>query len=81
MRGRRAASGVRVAPQTTFRAAGMGSILCCLPLKLGRRPDGRLPPTLEPESACQRTVFGLDSRVQWANGRLVRDYTLLLDPP
>ena len=74
---------VRVAPEATFRAAGMefNPLLLTLQVSLERRPDGRAYLRLSQSRPVNEPFLDLILEVQWANGRLVRDYTLLLDPP
>lgn len=72
-----------IAPPEAFKAASMeyNTLLQDVTLSLQRRPDGR--PVLRVSSQRVVTEPFLDMVVeaQWAGGKIVRGYTLLLDPP
>ncbi len=79
------ASSLRVglATPAAFTAAGMqynqalGSAL----LTLERRPDGRAYLRLSSPRPVNEPFVDLMIEANWASGRVVRDYTLLIDPP
>ncbi|HEY0819246.1 MAG TPA: FimV/HubP family polar landmark protein, partial [Rhizobacter sp.] len=74
---------VRVAPPESYRAAGVdyNSVLPSTQVALQRRPDGRAFLTLSSDRAVQEPFVDVILEITWATGRLVREYTLLLDPP
>lgn len=74
---------VRVAGPEAFRAAGMdfNPILAGLRATLQRRPDGRPFLQLAAPRPVQDPFLDLILEVDWSGGRLVRDFTMLFDPP
>jgi pilus assembly protein FimV len=74
---------VRVAAPDAFRAAGFdyNVVLSGLRINLQRRPDGRSFLSLTAPRSVQDPFIDLIIEVSWTSGRLVRDYTLLFDPP
>ncbi|MCX7278821.1 MAG: fimbrial protein FimV [Burkholderiales bacterium] len=72
-----------VAPPEAFRAAGLeySPALADLKIQLQRRPDGRSVLRLNSNRAVNDPFVDLILQVNWASGRIVRDYTILLDPP
>jgi len=74
---------VQLAPSDAFRAAGMeiSAALADLQISLQRRPDGRAYLRLHTSRPVNEPFMDLILEAQWASGRLVRDYTLLFDPP
>lgn len=74
---------VRVAGPEAFRAAGMdfNPILAGLRATLQRRPDGRPFLQLTAPRPVQDPFLDLILEVDWSSGRLVRDFTMLFDPP
>ncbi len=72
-----------VAPVEAFRAAGLeyNSALADLRIVLQRRADGRALLRLSSNRAILDPFVDLILQANWATGRIVRDYTILLDPP
>lgn len=72
-----------IAPPEAFRAAGLeySPALTDLKIQLQRRPDGRSVLRLNSNRAVNDPFVDLILQVNWASGRIVRDYTILLDPP
>ncbi len=78
-----AALRVRIAPQESYRAAGVdfNSVLTATQVQLQKRPDGRSYLRLSSDRPVQEPFVDVILELNWATGRLVREYTLLLDPP
>ncbi|MEO5771685.1 MAG: hypothetical protein ABIQ29_06420, partial [Burkholderiaceae bacterium] len=74
---------VRVAPAEAYRAAGVdySSILTGTQVSLARRADGRPYLRVVSDRVVQEPFVDVILEVTWSSGRLVREYTLLLDPP
>ena len=74
---------VRVAPAEAYRAAGVdySSILSGTQVSLARRGDGRPYLRVVSDRVVQEPFVDVILEVTWSSGRLVREYTLLLDPP
>lgn len=74
---------VRIAPPDSYRAAGVeyNLILPSTRAEVARRADGRPYLRLTSERAVQEPFVDVILELTWASGRLVREYTLLLDPP
>lgn len=72
-----------VAGPDAFRAAGMeyNAALATLQVTLQRRADGRTVLRLSSDRAVNEPFVDLILEANWASGRIVRDYTLLFDPP
>ena len=70
-----------VAPAEAFRAAGLeyNSALADLRIVLQRRPDGRSLLRINTNRAVSDPFLDLILQVNWSSGRIVRDYTILLD--
>ncbi len=79
------ASSLRVglASPETFRAAGVdyGATLASLQVSLQRRADGRAYLRLTSSRPVTEPFVDLILEANWSSGRVVRDYTLLFDPP
>ena len=79
------ASSLRVglASPAAFAAAGMqfNQALGGAQLTLERRPDGRSFLRLSSARPVNEPFVDLMIEASWASGRIVRDYTLLIDPP
>lgn len=79
------ASSLRVglASGDAFRAAGMdfNPALTNLQISLQRRADGRAFLRLTSSRPVTEPFVDMIVEVHWASGRIVRDYTLLFDPP
>jgi pilus assembly protein FimV len=73
----------RVATAEAYRAAGLefNPVLPGTRVSLERRADGRAVLRLTGERAVQEPFVDLMLELTWATGRLVRQYTVLLDPP
>ncbi|MBL0919778.1 MAG: fimbrial protein FimV [Hydrogenophaga sp.] len=74
---------VGLASAATYRAAGVDAnpALNQLEVTLQRRPDGRAYLRLRGPNPVNEPFLDLIIEANWATGRLVRDYTLLFDPP
>ena len=74
---------VRVAPPESYRAAGVdyNPVLPGTQVELRRRPDGRPFLRLTSDRGVQEPFVDVILEMSWATGRLVREYTLLFDPP
>lgn len=74
---------VTLAPGDTYRAAGVdvNPALNGIEITLQRRPDGRSYLRLRSPNVVNEPFVDLIVEANWATGRLVRDYTLLFDPP
>lgn len=79
------ASSLRVglASSEAFRAAGMdfNSALSNLQISLQRRANGTAYLQLSSTRPVNEPFVDIIVEANWASGRMVRDYTLLLDPP
>lgn len=66
-----------------FKRAGLefNPLLSNVRVTLQRRPDGRSYLQLTGERAINEPYLDLVVEANWAAGRLVRDYTMLFDPP
>jgi len=74
---------VGLAGPEAFRTAGMemNSALSGVTISLERRPDGRAFLRLQGSRPVNEPFIDLILEANWAAGRMVRDYTLLFDPP
>jgi pilus assembly protein FimV len=74
---------VRVAPPEAYRAAGIdyNAVLPSTQATLARRADGRPYLRISSDRAVQEPFVDVILELTWSSGRLVREYTLLLDPP
>ena len=74
---------VRVAPPESYRAAGVdyNAVLASTQAVVVRRPDGRAVLRLSSDRAVQEPFVEVILELTWASGRLVREFTLLFDPP
>ena len=72
----------RVASPDAYRAAGVeyNSALPGARISLERRPDGRPYLRISSDRAIQEPFVDVILELSWSSGRLVREYTLLLDP-
>jgi pilus assembly protein FimV len=72
-----------VASPEAFRAAGLeyNQAITGIRITLERRPDGRHFLQLSSDRAVSEPFLDLILETQWASGRIMRDYTLLFDPP
>ncbi len=72
-----------VALPDAFRAAGLeyNPAMAGLQATLQRRADGRAYIRLRSERAISDPFVDMIIEASWASGRIVRDYTMLFDPP
>lgn len=74
---------VRVAPPESYRAAGVdyNAVLSSTQVAIARRSDGRPYLRVTSDRAVQEPFVDVILELTWSSGRLVREFTLLLDPP
>jgi pilus assembly protein FimV len=74
---------VAIASPEAFRAAGFefNPALNGITVTLQRRPDGRHFLRLSSQRAVNDPFVDLILEANWSSGRIVRDYTMLFDPP
>ncbi|WP_341893091.1 FimV/HubP family polar landmark protein [Variovorax sp. YR752] len=74
---------VRVAPPEAYKAAGVdyNAVLPATNVELQRRGDGRPYLRVTSDRAVQEPFVDVILEISWASGRLVREYTMLFDPP
>ncbi|HZT54793.1 MAG TPA: FimV/HubP family polar landmark protein [Burkholderiaceae bacterium] len=74
---------VRVAPPDSYKAAGVdyNAVLPSTQVELLRRADGRPYLKLTSDRGVQEPFVDVILEINWATGRLVREYTMLFDPP
>ena len=74
---------LRVATPDAYRAAGVeyNSALATAQVQLVRRPDGRQVLRVTSDRAVLEPFVDVIVEATWASGRLVREYTMLFDPP
>jgi pilus assembly protein FimV len=74
---------VRVAPPDAYRAAGVeySSVLSGTQAVLARRADGRPYLRVQSDRVVQEPFLDVILELTWSTGRLVREFTLLVDPP
>jgi pilus assembly protein FimV len=74
---------VNVASPQAFRAAGLeySPALSGVEVTLQRRPDGRYFLRLVSSRPVNEPFVDLILETTWSSGRIVRDYTMLFDPP
>lgn len=72
-----------IAPPEAFKAAGIeyNPAIAGLQAKLQRRPDGRAYIQLSSSNIINEPFVDMILEASWASGRVLRDYTLLFDPP
>lgn len=72
-----------VASADAFRAAGLeySAAVTNVQITLQRRPDGRSYLRLSSDRPVSEPFVDLILEARWASGRIVRDYTMLFDPP
>ena len=75
--------GARLAPGEVFRQANIDLNPALLSVKFAvqRRPGGQYVMTLTSGQPINEPFIDMLVELNWANGRLVREYTFLLDPP
>lgn len=74
---------LRVASPDAYRAAGVeyNTALAGAQVQLVRRPDGRQVLRVTSDRAVLEPFVDVIVEATWASGRLVREYTMLFDPP
>ena len=74
---------VRMAPLAAFRAANLdfNPALTNLRFALEKRPDGGYFVRITSASPVNEPYLDLMVELTWATGRVIREYTVLLDPP
>jgi pilus assembly protein FimV len=74
---------VRVASPETYRAAGVdyNQVLAATAIAVQRRVDGRPFLKISSYRSVQEPFVDVILDLSWTTGRLVREYTLLFDPP
>jgi pilus assembly protein FimV len=74
---------VRIAPPESYRAAGIdyNAVLPNTQAQLLRRADGRPYFSLTSDRSVQEPFVDVILEITWSSGRLVREYTMLFDPP
>ena len=74
---------IRIAPPDSYRAAGVdyNSVLPTTQAALLRRADGLPFLRLTSDRVVQEPFVDVILELSWSTGRLVREYTLLFDPP
>ena len=72
-----------LASAESFKAAGLeyNAITANIQASLQKMPDGRAYIRLSSERAINEPFVDLILEANWASGRILRDYTLLFDPP
>jgi pilus assembly protein FimV len=72
-----------LASPESFKAAGLeySEIAASIQASLQKKPDGRAYIRLSSERAINEPFVDLILEANWASGRILRDYTLLFDPP
>ncbi len=72
-----------IAAPAAFRTAGLeyNPALAGVQISLQRRADGRAYIRLVSDRVVSEPFVDLIVQASWASGRIVRDYTILLDPP
>jgi pilus assembly protein FimV len=74
---------VSLAPRADFEAAGAERLplLSRIKFTVSKRPDGRYYLQLKSDAPIEEPFLHMLLQVEWAGGRLVREYTALIDPP
>ncbi|CAN7272815.1 FimV/HubP family polar landmark protein [Rhizobacter sp. LjRoot28] len=74
---------VKVATPEAYRAAGVdyNAVLTATRVTLERRPDGRPFLRVTSDRSVQEPFVDVILEISWSTGRLVREYTMLFDPP
>ena len=72
-----------VAPPEAFRSAGLdyNAAMPSLRVSLQRRPDGRAYIRLTSDRPINEPFVDMILEATWSTGRIVRDFTMLFDPP
>ncbi|MEO8312950.1 MAG: FimV/HubP family polar landmark protein, partial [Caldimonas sp.] len=74
---------IRVAPPEAYRAANVdyNPVLPTTRASFEKRADGRVFVRIVSDRGVQEPFVDVILEISWATGRLVREYTLLFDPP
>jgi pilus assembly protein FimV len=74
---------LRIAPPEAYRAAGVeyNAVLSGANVTLARRADGRQVLRVTSDRAVLEPFVDVIVEATWSSGRLVREYTMLFDPP
>ncbi len=74
---------LRVAPPEAYRTAGIeyNAVLPSAQVQVVKRPDGRSFLRVTSDRAVLEPFVDVIVEATWSSGRLVREYTLLFDPP
>lgn len=74
---------LRLASPDAYRAAGVeyNPVLPGAQVQLVRKPDGRSVIRISSARAVQEPFIDVILDLNWAGGKLVREFTMLLDPP
>ena len=72
-----------IAPPEAFRAAGMdyNPAMANLRVSVQKRPDGRSYIRLSSDRPVNDPFVDMILEANWSSGRIVRDFTMLFDPP
>lgn len=73
----------RLAPQESFKQAGLdyATTLLAISFNLEKRPNGKAVIKLSSSRPINDPFVGMLLELNWSAGRLVREYSFLLDPP
>jgi pilus assembly protein FimV len=74
---------IELAPRSDFEAAGAerAAFLSQLKFIVVKRPDGRYFLNIKTDGPLEEPFLHFLVQVEWPGGRLVREYTALIDPP
>jgi pilus assembly protein FimV len=74
---------VRIAPPEAYRTQGVdyNAVLPSTQVTIARRADGKAYLRVTSDRAVQEPFVDVILELTWSSGRLVREFTLLLDPP
>ncbi len=74
---------LKVANPEAYRASGLdyNAVLTSAQVQLARRADGRPYLRVTSDRAVQEPFVDVILELNWTNGRLTREFTLLFDPP
>ncbi|RZS58309.1 FimV/HubP family polar landmark protein [Sphaerotilus mobilis] len=74
---------VRIAPPDAYRIAGVdyNPVLPQTSVAVQRRPDGSAFLRISSNQSVQEPFVDVILELSWSSGRLLREYTLLFDPP
>ena len=74
---------LRIAPPEAYRSAGVeyNAVLTATQVQMARRADGRSVLRVTSDRAVLEPFVDVIVEATWSSGRLVREYTMLFDPP